>query len=214
MVLGISCGGRANGQTAQMVKAVLDATGLETEFISLASKSISGCRGCIKCAVGDGICRYKDDFNEIADKMKRADAIVFGSPSYTFNISALGHALLERTYALRHGRFYLGGKYGVVVTPEAEGNPSQQYIRKMLMQNKMPIVTEVSGETSIAPCYFCGLGHQCHAGYVIRDHGGEPFDKITEDMLPIRFETSKRMQNDCKAAGWMLRQVLTKEPNK
>ncbi len=216
MILGISCGGRANGLTAQMVKSILEETGMETEFISLAGKTVGGCRGCLKCAVGDGICRYKDDFNEIAEKMKRADAIVFGSPSYTFNISALGHAMLERTYSLRHSRWYLAGKLAVIVSPEEAGNPAEEYIEKMLKHNRMAIVTKVSGETSMPPCYHCGYGKDCYAGWVVKDNDGEPVDEVTEEFEAKNrptFRTSERIQQNCKAAGWMLRKVLTKEPN-
>ena len=112
-----------------MVKGVLEASGLDYEYVSLFNKQISGCRGCLQCA-GDGVCKWKDDWSEIAEMMKAADAIVFGSPTYSFNISALGHAFLERTYSMRHGRFLLGGKLCVVVTPEKEGNQSELYIKK------------------------------------------------------------------------------------
>ncbi|PKM89343.1 MAG: flavodoxin family protein, partial [Firmicutes bacterium HGW-Firmicutes-12] len=77
MILGISASGRTNGITSETVKAILEATGSEYEFISLAGKQISGCIGCTKCA-SDNKCKLKDDWLEIAEKMLAADAIVFG----------------------------------------------------------------------------------------------------------------------------------------
>ncbi|WP_242835897.1 hypothetical protein [Clostridium sp. DL-VIII] len=49
MILGISSG-RKNGVTSEAIKAILEATGLEYEYISLAGKRISGCIGCTLCA--------------------------------------------------------------------------------------------------------------------------------------------------------------------
>lgn len=210
MIIGISAGGRAKGQTAKMVKGILEASGLEYEYVTLSGKNISGCRGCLQCA-GDGICKYKDDWNAIADRMKLADAIVFGSPSYTFNISALGHAFLERTYSLRHGRFFLGGKFGVIVTPEKEGNPAQEYIEKMMVHSKMPVLCTVTGESTLAPCYHCGYGEDCMTGWVVKEHGNEPVDEITPDMYPPMVDTSEEVQKHIKAAGWMLAKAINKD---
>ena len=210
MIIGISAGGRAKGETAKMVKGVLEESGLEYEYVSLAGKSISGCRGCLQCA-GDGVCKYEDDWNSIADVMKQVDAIVFGAPTYCFNISALGHAFLERTYALRHGRFLLGGKFGVVVTPGEEGNPAQQYIEKMMVLNKMAMLCTATGESSIAPCYHCGYGEDCMAGGVVKRHGNQPVDEITPDMYPPLVDTSEEIQKRINAAGWMLAKAINKD---
>lgn len=43
MILGISASGRKDGITSQAVKAVLEASGMEHEYVSLAGKKISGC---------------------------------------------------------------------------------------------------------------------------------------------------------------------------
>jgi multimeric flavodoxin WrbA len=207
MILGISASGRANGETAKMVKGVLEASGLESTYVSLASKKISGCRGCLKCA-GDGICKYRDDWNELAETMKVADAIVFGSPSYTFNISALGHAFLERMYSTRHGRFLLSGKLCVVVTPGAAGNPAEAYIKKNVEHNKMVVLTTVNKPQSIAPCYSCGYGHNCMAGAVVKSHGNVPVDEITPEMFPEGVEDSECVQRAIASAGWSLARAI------
>jgi predicted 3-demethylubiquinone-9 3-methyltransferase (glyoxalase superfamily) len=116
MILGISASARKDRIISQTVKAILDSTGLEYEFISLAGKSINGCIGCTRCA-GDNICKVNDDWNEIAEKMLKADAIVFGAPNYFATINALGHAFLERTFCFRHREaFSLKDKIAVSVS--------------------------------------------------------------------------------------------------
>jgi multimeric flavodoxin WrbA len=210
MILGISASGRANGETAKMVKGILDASGLEYNYVSLSGKRIGGCTGCLQCA-GDGICKYRDDWNDVAKAMIGAEAMVFGAPTYTFNINALGHALLERTYALRHGRFFLGGKLAVIVTPEPAGNPSELYTKRVLEHNRMAILCTVNGENAIAPCYHCGYGHDCMAGAVVRSNDGQPVDQITPEMVPAGVDTSEKTQRAIVCAGWMLAKAIRKD---
>ena len=48
-VLGISGSPRKNQATDQLVREVLNATGMETEFVSLAGKRIGPCIACLGC---------------------------------------------------------------------------------------------------------------------------------------------------------------------
>jgi len=108
LILGISASARKDGITSAAVKAVLQASGMEYEYVSLTGKRINGCIGCTGCA-SDNFCKVKDDWNEIGEEMLKAEAIVFGAPNYYGTINALGHACLERTFCFRHradgGRF-------------------------------------------------------------------------------------------------------------
>ncbi|MHB1126085.1 MAG: hypothetical protein ACYC2T_03875, partial [Bacillota bacterium] len=69
MILGISASGRKEGITSKTVKAILEATNVEYEYVSLAGKKINGCIGCTKCAA-DNRCKVKDDWleNKIAPR--------------------------------------------------------------------------------------------------------------------------------------------------
>lgn len=173
MILGISASGRKDGVTSEAVKAVLVATGLEYEYISLAGKKINGCIGCTRCAT-DNICKVKDDWNEIGEKMLKAEAIVFGAPNYYGTINALGHACLERTFCFRHRDvFSLKGKLGVVVAVEYSRetqNPVQTFITKMMQSNKIEIVDSATAR-GYSQCYTCGYGESCSIGNVVKDHG-------------------------------------------
>ncbi len=59
-VLGISGSPRQAQTTEGFVMEVLDATGLETECISLHGKKINGFICCLGC-VDDNVCNVKDD---------------------------------------------------------------------------------------------------------------------------------------------------------
>ena len=97
-VLGINSSAGKDGNTALLMGTVfeeLDREGIETEMIQLASKVIEPCKACWACG-GKGTCVHKNDlFQEIYEKMARADGILLGSPVYTANISANMQAFLE-----------------------------------------------------------------------------------------------------------------------
>jgi multimeric flavodoxin WrbA len=158
MILGISASGRKDGVTSEAVKSILEATGSEYEYISLAGKRINGCIGCTLCA-SDNKCKIQDDWNEIGEKMLKADAIVFGAPNYFGRMNALGHACWERTFCFRHREaFNLAGKLGVIVGVDYQNSNSiQAEIEKFMLSNKMAVVESLAAY-GYSQCYTCGYG--------------------------------------------------------
>jgi multimeric flavodoxin WrbA len=78
-VLGISGSPIENSNTDRLVQAVLDATGLECEFVKLSQINIRPCLACKRC-VQDNICKVEDDFPQLAETIKKAKAsILFGT---------------------------------------------------------------------------------------------------------------------------------------
>lgn len=78
---------RKNGNTAHALKEVSDtlaAEGLETETVWIGTKPVRGCIACGQCLKKSlGRCAFDDDVaNEIVDKLKDADGIVIGAPTY------------------------------------------------------------------------------------------------------------------------------------
>ncbi|HZK54214.1 MAG TPA: flavodoxin family protein [Desulfosporosinus sp.] len=208
MILGISASGRKDGVTSEAVKAVLVATGLECEFISLAGKKINGCIGCTRCAT-DNICKVKDDWNEIGEKMFKAEAIVFGAPNYYGTINALGHACLERTFCFRHREvFSLKGKLGVAVGVEysrESQNSVQTFITKMMQSNQIEIVDSVAAR-GYSQCYTCGYGECCSVGNVVKDHGF--LDEIKSGHYPPHFKEQEEAVCQTQKVGEILGSML------
>lgn len=208
MILGISASGRPKGVISEAVKAILTATGGEYEYISLSNKNIRGCIGCTKCA-SDNRCKVRDDWQEIEEKMLKADAIVFGAPNYYNSINAIGHACLERTFCFRHREMYnLAGKLGVVVSSgyDKANNAVSSFIEKMMLSNKMSVVANVSC-SGYSQCYTCGYGHDCANGRVVSDHGF--IEEITESHLPEHFNCQKDAQLEVYKAGKILGSILS-----
>ena len=95
-------GGRANGNTAQLVEAFIKGAakaGHHTELVSLNKLTVNGCLGCNACRYGKP-CVQKDDFHSLVPKIKEADLIVFASPLYFWTISSKIKAFLERFYCI------------------------------------------------------------------------------------------------------------------
>lgn len=101
-ILVIQGGGRANGNTAQLVssfaKGVEDA-GHKVEIVSLMKSEVKGCLGCNACRYGKP-CIQKDSFNDIVPKIENADMVVFATPLYFWTILSRLKAFIERFYCI------------------------------------------------------------------------------------------------------------------
>ena len=207
MILGINASGRPNGVTADAVKAVLSATNLPSEYISLAGKRFTGCIGCTLCAA-DNVCKVNDDWLKIGDAMLRADAIVFGAPNYYGTINALGHACLERTFCFRHRDAYrLAGKLGLVVSTDYKGTDEvSTFIQNMMTRNKMAVINTVFVK-GYSQCYTCGFGQGCASGNVVNDHGF--LDEILPEHLPPKFDEQPAAIAQAYKAGRILGAIIS-----
>lgn len=96
---------RKNGNSYLLAKTVLDSTEADYEIIQLADKKIEFCNLCEKCIDND--CVLEDDFNQILDKMKGADGLVFVVPKYIF-VASKFLCFLERLDTIDHMRKHAG----------------------------------------------------------------------------------------------------------
>ena len=118
---------RKDGNTAVMVKAVLDVLekeGIETELMQLSGKQIRGCIACFKCAENkDRRCAVKNDIvNECIEKMDAADGIILASPTYFADLSPELKALIDRSGMVgRQNDFMFKRKVGAAVAVARRG---------------------------------------------------------------------------------------------
>jgi len=121
-VLGISGSMRKDGNTAILVKTILEqckGEGIKTEFVSLAGKKIQPCLGCEKCKETKWCVIQKDDWEKIANKMLDCDVLIIGSPTYYYDVCGQLKNFIDRTYSLYHDR-KLAGRKGVAVAVQAQ----------------------------------------------------------------------------------------------
>jgi multimeric flavodoxin WrbA len=120
-VLGLSGSMRKEGNTAQLIKIILqrcEEAGIKTEFVSLSGKKIMPCLGCEKCKVEKWCINEADDWNAIVKKVLNCDVLVIGSPTYYYDVCGQLKNFIDRTYSLYHDR-KLAGKKGVAVAVQA-----------------------------------------------------------------------------------------------
>jgi multimeric flavodoxin WrbA len=90
---------------------------IETEIVRLSDYQLQTCRGCkLCCDKGEEYCPLKDDRDVLLEKMMAADGVVFASPNYSFQVSALMKTFLDRLgFAFHRPRFF-GKTYTSIVT--------------------------------------------------------------------------------------------------
>ncbi|MBN1580578.1 MAG: flavodoxin family protein [Anaerolineae bacterium] len=89
------------GQTARAVGALLEGAGNEkSEQIFLPECNIERCRQCDENGWGlcraEGRCVIEDDFANLVEKIKTADAVVFATPVYFGDLSESMRAFTDR----------------------------------------------------------------------------------------------------------------------
>jgi multimeric flavodoxin WrbA len=99
---------RKDGNTAILLNLVLDELkkeDIETELVQLAGETLSGCIACDRCRENkDQKCAIiKDRVNEYIAKMKQAQGILLGSPTYISDMTANMKALIERSTIVSRG---------------------------------------------------------------------------------------------------------------
>lgn len=113
---------RAKGNTAALAAEVAkaaEAAGASVETVFLHGLDIRPCTGCGACQKKNARgCVIADDMRALYPKLEAADALVFATPVYWFNMSAQTKLLMDRCYALitPSGHAFAGKKIGIVMT--------------------------------------------------------------------------------------------------
>ncbi|MGD1832796.1 MAG: flavodoxin family protein [Sphaerochaetaceae bacterium] len=99
-VLGIIGSKRKKGNTTILVNQALKPfieNGDTCEVIHLGSLTFEGCYGCEGCAKTNK-CVLKDDMQPLYTKLREADAVILGSPTYFYNMSSDMKKFIDRCY--------------------------------------------------------------------------------------------------------------------
>jgi len=142
--------------------------GAQTEIIHLKGKKIKPCSGCFTCWIKTpGICAINDDMTALIQKVRECDIIVYATPLYNYNMTALLKAFQERLLPLadphlikedgsfRHPQRYPNNRKMVLISNC--GFPDTSYFeglcrvfRHLEKSSNMPLAGEIlvpAGET-------------------------------------------------------------------
>jgi NAD(P)H-dependent FMN reductase len=186
MIMGFSTGvtGRESN-IDRMVKAILDQSGHDSEFVKLTDLTYSGCKGCVNLCVKDKVCKLEDDLFPYYEKIKEADAVVVGSPIYFDSINASTMTFLERFFGYRHMTSAIRGKPFVLLTASGGLYDSKMYqFTKRLALFEVEVIDLVHFTSSVVPCFRCGYHKKCRIGGLYEMVGEEALKmKITPEMF-------------------------------
>jgi len=163
-VIGISGSPIKNSNTDRLIQSVLEATGLKTEFVKLSKINIKPCIACLGCKE-DNICKVKDDYPNLAEKVRAAGAVVVGGYSPYGTVDGFTKAFLERLFSLRHQNGLNRGKLAVaVVTGIGRGAPGLEEASRQIFHALKLEGMEILGELKAVgnpECMVCGFGDTC-----------------------------------------------------
>lgn len=199
-ILGISGSPVKNSNTDRLVKTVLEASGLESEFVKLSSINVRPCFACKKC-VQDNICKVRDDFQELAEKVKQAKALVIGAYVPYGQIDGFTKAFLERLWSMRHVNNLLRGKLcATIVTglmPDICENVSKAVAIEMKEYEQMDIIGQLIVQGNL-PCLTCGEGDSCEMSGLKMMYGD---NAKTSDYKYSRAEDQKDVWEEARQIG-------------
>lgn len=168
-VLGVSGSPILNSNTDRALAAVLDATGLETEFIKLSDYTVAPCLACL-CCVQTNRCVIDDDGQLLAEKARSADALVVAGFTPYSTLDARSKTFLERLYPLRHNHGFMAGKPGAAVITSAIPEGCEQLppaaemgvnaVMYYMLEEGMRFVGSLKVQGNV-PCVRCGVGDDC-----------------------------------------------------
>jgi len=208
-VIGFSAGsvGR-EGNVDRMVKAILDRSGHDVEFVKLTDLSFSGCKGCVQLCARPQICTLEDDAQRYYEKVKEADAVVIGTPVYFGAITSTAWAFIERFFGYRHVDIPIAGKPFVTVVGGALALDSAvEQIHKMLGAFEVNLIDTVQFKSGVPPCFKCGRHKECEIGglYMMLGEAAKEL-AITKEMF-TRWEDDSATTAAINAAAEKLKKI-------
>ncbi len=202
-IIGISGSPVKNSNTDRLVKAVLDATGLESEFVKLSRINVRPCFACKQC-VPDNVCKVQDDFQDLAEKIKKAKALVIGAYIPYGQIDAFTKALLERFWSLRHVNNLLRGKLAATVltglAPDVLDSVNHSLAGELRDYERMELVGQLTIQGNV-PCLTCGKGDECEMSAVKVLFGP---DAKTSDFGYSRVEDQNEVWDEAARIGRLI----------
>ena len=104
-----------------VAKAVAKKTNVETELVHLAEFDIKHCSGCSDYCEKTGECKIQDDMQKLYPKMKEADVLVVGTPTYYWNVTGLVKDFIDRTNPLYQTESLKGKMGAALAVAEEDG---------------------------------------------------------------------------------------------
>ena len=178
--LAINGSPRKEGNTFRMltdVLSILENGGVKTEMYQAGGKTVKGCMACNACGTHKGRCATDDWVNEVYQKMKAADAIIIGSPTYFSDLTPETKAVIDRCgFISRRDGHAFSRKIGAAVSAvrRAGGIHTLDSIQHFFLINDMIVPGSTYWNMSLS----LGIGD-----YDNDDEGKQTMTRLGENIL-------------------------------
>ncbi len=98
---------------------------VECETVHLADHRVERCKGCCVCFnQGEELCPFSDDDRDpLIEKMRSSDGVVFASPTYSFQVTTVMKAFLDRLGFVFHRPQFFGKTFTSIAVEGIYGAP-------------------------------------------------------------------------------------------
>jgi len=101
----------------QLLDSIRSYGDVDSEIIALSDYALETCKGCCVCFIkGEEFCPLKDDRDELIKKMMASDGVIFASPLYSFQVSAIMKTFLDRLGFVFHRPRFFDKVFSSIVT--------------------------------------------------------------------------------------------------
>lgn len=98
---------------------------IDCEYVFLNDYNLENCKGCKLCFLkGEEFCPLKDDRDLLLEKMNNSDGIIFATPNYSFQVTALMKTFLDRLGFVFHRPRFFGKAFTAIVVQGIFGGAS------------------------------------------------------------------------------------------
>ena len=129
--------------------------GNEVEIVSLKGKKISFCTGCFGCQRA-GHCVIKDDANEITEKILEAEAVVWSTPIYYYEMSGQMKTMIDRANSLYPRDYKFRDVYLLSVAAEDEDYVDETEFKGKVFAGGVNEQGEIKGHKALKEAYDMG----------------------------------------------------------
>jgi len=98
---------------------------IDCEYVFLDDYNLGNCKGCLLCFVkGEEYCSLIDDRDILLEKLYNSDGVIFATPNYSLQVSALMKTFLDRLAFVFHRPRFFGKTFTAIVAQGIYGGNS------------------------------------------------------------------------------------------
>jgi len=98
---------------------------IDWEYVFLKDYNLKNCQGCLLCFdKGEEFCPLKDERDLLLEKINNSDGVIFATPNYSLQVTALMKNFLDRLAFIFHRPRFFGKAFTTIVTQGIYGGTS------------------------------------------------------------------------------------------